>query len=356
MSLVSIIVPVYNAEKYLDKCIRSVLIQTYYNWELFLVNDGSTDDSLSILYKYAYVDSRITVLDKKKSGVSDARNFALNKVKGDYIIFLDADDYWCVNTSLEILVYFAKKYNLDITRGDYLRVDENDCLIPSNLDEERINKKFYSYKILDSFSFLKNVLNNEFYLHTSLFDKKIINNIRFESGRIFVEDMAFYFKICMQQLHCMYLSNHIFYAYRNNFQSISNSVNILKLRDYLHTGFLIKSLSSKTSDADLRSYYQKKSLAIYCSTLKWLTFDDYFKYRNDFIYDNNLLSKHKEIKDWIRINNISTHYFIFHLPISFVIKLYRFRYILSKLKNVLRWNIQQLFVHLEQQDKSISSY
>lgn len=341
MSLVSVIVPVYNAERFLDICIQSVLEQTYSDWELLLVNDGSTDKSLSILNRYACLDNRIIVINKENSGVSDARNCALDLVKGDYIIFLDADDYWCINTALEILVNVAERYDLDIVRGEYINVDENNCKIDLNTRNKKQCKELYAYTLLDSYHLLKNVINNEFYLPLSLFNRNIINSIRFESGRLFVEDMVFYFRMCIQQLRCMYIPNHAFYAYRQNLQSISHIVNILKLRDYLHTGFVVKELSDTIKDNDLKSYYQVKSLTIYRSTLKWLTFDEYFANCNSFIYSNDLLLKHTELRDWIKINKISTHSLIFYLPIYCVIRLYRFRYILSKLKNRLRWSIRQ---------------
>ena len=98
--MVSIIVPVYNIEKYIDECIQSVLNQTYTAWELILVDDGSTDNSGNICDEYAKTDTRIKVLHQKNQGVSAARNIALDKAEGDYIMFLDADDYWCENTAL----------------------------------------------------------------------------------------------------------------------------------------------------------------------------------------------------------------------------------------------------------------
>ena len=91
--LISIIVPVYNVEKYLSKCIDSIINQTYKNIEIILIDDGSTDSSGAICDKYALVDSRIHVLHIENSGVSNARNVGLNHATGDYIGFVDSDDY-----------------------------------------------------------------------------------------------------------------------------------------------------------------------------------------------------------------------------------------------------------------------
>lgn len=92
--LVSIIIPCYNAEKYIEETIVSVINQTYSNWELIIVNDGSTDNSFAIVKEFAEKDKRISFIEKSNSGVSDSRNKGLEKSKGDFIAFLDADDSW----------------------------------------------------------------------------------------------------------------------------------------------------------------------------------------------------------------------------------------------------------------------
>ena len=89
---VTIIVPVYNAEKTIERCVRSIQNQTYKNIEIILVNDGSTDDSLSLCYELQKQSDNILVIDKENSGVSDARNIGIEKASGDYIQFVDSDD------------------------------------------------------------------------------------------------------------------------------------------------------------------------------------------------------------------------------------------------------------------------
>ena len=93
MILVSIIIPVYNASKYLYRCLDSILNQTFRDFELILINDGSTDNSLEILREYETKDSRIIVIDKPNEGVSAARNQGIEIAKGEYIMFCDSDDY-----------------------------------------------------------------------------------------------------------------------------------------------------------------------------------------------------------------------------------------------------------------------
>ncbi|MEG2898607.1 MAG: glycosyltransferase, partial [Eubacterium sp.] len=93
MKLISLIIPIYNSEKFLDRCIQSIINQTYKNIEIILVNDGSIDQSLEICQLYKKRDNRIVIINKKNGGVGSARNIGLQKAKGDYIGFIDSDDY-----------------------------------------------------------------------------------------------------------------------------------------------------------------------------------------------------------------------------------------------------------------------
>ena len=96
--LISIIVPVYNVEKYLEQCLESLLNQTYKNIEIIVVNDGSTDQSLDILKKYSFKDNRIKLYSQKNQGISAARNTALEHINGKYVMFVDSDDWIEINT------------------------------------------------------------------------------------------------------------------------------------------------------------------------------------------------------------------------------------------------------------------
>jgi|SRR6218665_360734 len=111
--LISIVVPVYNVEKYLSQCIQSVINQTYNNLEIILVNDGSTDSSLSICKEYAQKDSRIIVIDQINQGLSGARNSGIAIAKGKYISFLDSDD-WLELDTFEKTVHLAEQKRLDL--------------------------------------------------------------------------------------------------------------------------------------------------------------------------------------------------------------------------------------------------
>ena len=115
---ISIITPVYNAEKYIERCVNSVLNQTYENIEFIIVNDGSTDNTAKILNRLKKNDSRIMVIHKKNEGVSKARNTALKKATGKYVLFVDADD-WLESTMCEDLISHAEKNNSDVVICEY---------------------------------------------------------------------------------------------------------------------------------------------------------------------------------------------------------------------------------------------
>ena len=121
---ISVIVPVFNTAKYLDECITSILTQTYSDFELLLVDDGSTDGSGQICDNYAIIDDRIRVFHQLNQGVSSARNTALDHAAGEYVIFLDSDDYWLINDCLETLYKTVTVKKADVVRGEYLAVDE----------------------------------------------------------------------------------------------------------------------------------------------------------------------------------------------------------------------------------------
>ena len=133
---VTIIVPVYKVEQYINNCIKSILAQTYVNWELILVDDGSPDKSGEICDKYAIDNSRIRVLHKQNGGLSSARNYALDShPRGEFITFLDGDDFWHPEY-LDILVSLQRKYLADIVQCGYFR--GTDTCFPSLNESARI--------------------------------------------------------------------------------------------------------------------------------------------------------------------------------------------------------------------------
>lgn len=118
---VSIIIPVYNAEKQLERCIESVLKQDYTDFELLLINDGSSDKSGDICERYATSDARIRVVHKENTGVSDSRNLGISMAKGEFLQFLDSDD-WITPEATGLLVRGAEKFNCEMVIAEFYRV------------------------------------------------------------------------------------------------------------------------------------------------------------------------------------------------------------------------------------------
>lgn len=132
--LVSIIVPVYNGEKVIERCIRSLVGQTYENIEIIVLNDGSKDHTMQILNKYEKLDSRVRVIDKPNSGVSDTRNQGLQLATGDYVQFVDSDD-WLPNDATQQLVA-GMQQNCEMVICDYNRVVDNNIIVKGHIPEE----------------------------------------------------------------------------------------------------------------------------------------------------------------------------------------------------------------------------
>lgn len=153
---VSIIVPVYNVEAYLDKCIKSILNQTFSDFELILINDGSTDKSLEICNYYKSIDNRIIVIDKINTGSSDSRNIGINLAKGEYICFVDSDDWIEENMLIDYLSLVDNNDDVDmIISGIYIdRVSDNGEISRSTNN--------YKYSVWDTEDKIKNNIINIF--------------------------------------------------------------------------------------------------------------------------------------------------------------------------------------------------
>ena len=151
---ISVIVPVYNTEKYLDECIQSILNQSFTNFELLLIDDGSTDRSGAICDQYAAKDERVRVFHKENGGVSSARNVGLDEAKGEWIAFVDSDDYLLSN-ALDLITDLE---NEDFVICSYQRFIENQNPLSVIYESCRLNtqslKRFYSLKF--TYGYIKN--------------------------------------------------------------------------------------------------------------------------------------------------------------------------------------------------------
>lgn len=192
---ISVIIAVYNKEKYLHKCLDSIIAQNYKNLEIILINDGSTDRSKEICEEYEKKDNRIKLISTVNRGASSARNLGLDTAQGDYISFIDADDY--ISKDFYTYLYnYMIKYNADIVECNSVKVKE---------DNEYNDESFYIPKTeeiieCNNIGALIRLYGDEqeFYgkaivVWNKLYKKEVLNNIRFEPGRI-IDDESFTYK------------------------------------------------------------------------------------------------------------------------------------------------------------------
>lgn len=185
---ISAIIPVYNGEKYLNRCIDSILNQIFNNWEIILVDDGSTDMSGIICDKYAKNDERIKVVHKINGGVSSARNVGIDNANGKYITFIDCDD-WVEKDFFEKAINFIKEKNIDVLVTGYILEDKGICknIFKGKKEEilvnEDIKKEFF---LQDKFSWV---------VYDKFFKKEIIKQYKFNTNLKIGEDMLFFWEI-----------------------------------------------------------------------------------------------------------------------------------------------------------------
>ena len=190
--LISVIVPVYNVEKYLRRCIDSIINQTYKNLEIILVDDGSTDRSGKICDEYAALDKRVKVIHKENSGQAGAINLALDCANGEYIGFSDPDDY--INKNFYKNLYIlAEKYNTDITECSMVKVKEEDDVQKVYIEEFEVQEN-ENVEFFDGIGGIRKLFGEDFaeYLETivkvnKIYKKQVFENIRFSEVRIYEE-------------------------------------------------------------------------------------------------------------------------------------------------------------------------
>lgn len=206
--LVSVIVPCYKVESYLPTCIESIINQTYTNWELILVDDGSPDKCGAICEEYAGKDGRIKVLHKENGGLSSARNAGMKLMTGDYVTFLDSDDF-LHRDALSFLVEYALKKEADIVQCDFVR--GQDTTFPEWSDSLEVNE-YDNHSIFTRFA-------AKIIVWGKLYKRELLNGIKMPEGLINEDDWTtwkIYYKA-----HKIVVANRPLYYYTVNPNSIT---------------------------------------------------------------------------------------------------------------------------------------
>lgn len=216
-SKISIIVPVFNSEKYLPKCLNSLIYQTYDNLEIICINDGSTDNSQEILQNYALKDSRISIFQQNNSGTSSARNLGLANASGDYISFIDSDD-WVLLTLYQTFVQTLEKVQTPVdifmfNVGSFME-NSNDILPRTffNLSEWNNHSSKYSVHTFDD---CKNPLARNLSVANKIYLKNFLTNLNISfPENIKYEDQYVHLKTFLHAKSIL-INENIFYRYRN---------------------------------------------------------------------------------------------------------------------------------------------
>lgn len=211
----SVIIPVYNVEQYLQECLDSIINQTFKDIEIICVNDGSTDNSLEILKKYAQKDKRIIIINKQNGGLSSARNIALDIAKGEFISFVDSDDYIDINTYSVALSKFTD--DIDLICYNYNFIFEDGA---KHFDT---NQHGYTEGIHLSDEVITQEVTVAVW--SKIFKKSIIDklNLRFLNG-LYFED-TFFTRAYLYSINKIYFLNDYFYNYRQRCNSITGKAN-----------------------------------------------------------------------------------------------------------------------------------
>lgn len=222
--LISIIIPVYNSEQYIENCIKSVLEQTYKNLEIIIINDGSVDSSLQKCQSFK--DSRIKIVNKKNEGLSVARNEGIKLAKGKYINFIDSDDI-VEKDYIEYLYKLIKKYEVKMSICSYKVIKENGKVLNygNKYNEELLNTKQALSKMLCEQGFNSSAW-------AKLYEKDLFKNIEYPKGKI-CEDLGTTYKLIMNCKFIAYGNEEKYYYYKRS-NSIINSQFSLKRLDVIN--------------------------------------------------------------------------------------------------------------------------
>lgn len=275
--LVSIIVPVYKVEQYLKRCMDSVLNQIYKNIEVILVNDGSPDNCPALCDEYEKIDSRVRVIHKENGGLSSARNVALDIVKGDYVFFVDSDDWLALDTLEVLSEYLENDYDMISFQRTYLteeKVVEKGEKNPKDMDVSQY---------IDA-SFLGRY---DFFVTTKIFKTEVFNNVRFLEGRNY-EDLEIMHRLFLNMKKVVGLDYFLYYYWKGNEGAITNTITMKNIKDhYLSANEIYtacrKYLEDRGKDAsNIVAWYKVELVQLYIDYLKSME-------RNTEIFKNIIL-------------------------------------------------------------------
>ena len=287
--LISIIVPIYNVEKYLRMCLDSIENQTYSNLEVLLIDDGSTDDSGKICQEYVARDSRFRYIKKENGGASDARNFGIDRASGEYLSFVDSDD-WLAPTYVEDLYQVAKRTHADTVVAHYTIYNEEDRHYHVHIWDDYYERTYTGKELVLELPSLE--LNGYIFITSwgILFNRRLFKHIRFPKGKV-IEDSWTNYKLFFKSERITYIHKEI-YFHREGIRSVGSSVNEKLLTDVLEC--LLERLAIYTIKG--WNYSEEKDNVLGC--LRWR----YGQAKEEGLQDTEIFRRYTEILELIDNN------------------------------------------------------
>lgn len=271
-SRISIIIPVYNVERYLRRCLDSVINQTYTEWEAVCVNDGSPDNSLSILEEYAQKDHRIKVVSKENGGLSDARNLGLSNSTGAYVMFLDSDDLIHPQT-MEIAMRLAQRDNSDIVswyKDQFFHLEmrlkaklgyDVDSALPFRINRRYDLRKIDSYVTDDVFAHVTECSHTKikypikhFFVVRHLLKRELVEDVKFLKGVTF-EDFPWWSEVILKNPRVTITNLPFYYYFPNKRSIVRSSIQANKILNWITgLGYSYNLYQEKANDYQFKQW------------------------------------------------------------------------------------------------------
>ncbi len=314
--MISIIIPVYNVEQYLHKCLDSILCQRYLSWECILIDDGSIDNSLSICENYEKKDHRFTVIHKENGGVSSARNLGIKKAKGEWLLFIDADDILIFN-ALSVIEDAISNHHTDFYMFGYDKISENGDYIfkPKNEIIKLIDKKT---AIIEMYK--PSIFPYQGYLWCKVFNRNIIkqNNLLFDESISFNEDRLFIVNyICCISKNIYYSTLPIYHYIEREtgaMSSIFKSYNPKWHSDFYAYVEMYHLVNKHYRNIEIISLAKNHVFKAYRGQIKYL---GNFKIK-DRLIKKELNTKYKEVFPFAKITGVKLFVFFLRCKNKFI--------------------------------------
>ena len=300
--LVSVIVPVYNVEKWLDECVQSIVSQSYDDLEIILVDDGSTDSSAALCDACAARYGNVSVIHKPNGGPSSARNVGIEAASGKWLLFCDSDDVICDTDCIRKLVDYATEYELDLLRFECRQVDENLNPLSCGLKD----KSGVAGRLLTNYEFIQHAVDGEWFGVLFLIKRDIVGDLRFDEDLNYLEDVYFFAGLLsLRPLRCGYLGEAM-YLYRNHTGSLARTPGEKQLVCQLRVTDFLYECSVKSADRSESAYYREQSVLQYYYMLQTLAKECFNSSRDELIERLHLDDLHERVLGRLRGANIDT--------------------------------------------------